>query len=162
MSKALDKSKSLNEGAILLPGYTVNGFDLMMIVQSGPFDPDKKLSDYSEEELEQLLYGKARKVATHFGGKTVNITVEGFIEKFTNKYIKQDVKTKSERTQQAVAPYITEGTCSSCHGARLSQAALSCRINGLNIAEMSSMEVGHSSASFGRLTTRSPRRSSSR
>ncbi|MCZ8515297.1 excinuclease ABC subunit UvrA [Paenibacillus filicis] len=143
MSKALNKSKSLNEGAIMLPGYTVNGFDWTMIVQSGPFDPDKKLSDYSEEELEQLLYGKARKVATQFGGKTVNITVEGFIEKFTNKYIKRDVKTMSERTQQAVATYITEGTCSSCHGARLSQPALNCRINGHNIAELSSMEVGH-------------------
>ncbi|GLI04461.1 excinuclease ABC subunit A [Paenibacillus tyrfis] len=143
MSKALDKSKSLNEGAIMLPGYTVDSFDWTMIVQSGPFDPDKKLIDYSEEELEQLLYGKARKVATQFGGKTVNITVEGVIEKFTNKYIKRDVKTMSERTQQAVAPYITEGSCTSCRGARLSQAALNCRINGHNIAELSSMEVGH-------------------
>ncbi|MGE6226575.1 ATP-binding cassette domain-containing protein [Paenibacillus chitinolyticus] len=142
MSKALDKSKSLHEGAILLPGYSVDSMDWTIIVQSGPFDPDKKLSDYSEEELEQLLYGKARKVATLFGGKTINITVEGVIEKFTNKYIKQDVKTKSERTQKTVAPYITEGPCSSCHGARLSQAALGCKINGLNIAEMSSMEVG--------------------
>ncbi|GMX60238.1 excinuclease ABC subunit UvrA [Paenibacillus elgii] len=143
MSKALDKSKSLNEGAIMLPGYTVDSFDWTMIVQSGPFDPDKKLIDYSEEELEQLLYGKARKVATQFGGKTVNITVEGVIEKFTNKYIKRDLKTMSERTQQAVAPYITEGSCTSCRGARLSQAALNCRINGHNIAELSSMEVGH-------------------
>ena len=142
MSKALDMSKSLNEGAIMLPDYTVDGWDWNMIVQSGHFDPDKKLSDYSDEELEQLLYGKARKVKMDFAGKAMNITVEGVIEKFTNKYIKQDVKTKSERTQKAVAPYISEGPCSSCHGARLSQAALSCRINGLNIAEMSSMEVG--------------------
>ncbi|WP_282942752.1 excinuclease ABC subunit UvrA [Paenibacillus sp. RC67] len=143
ISKALDKSKSLNEGAIMLPGYTVNGWDWNMIVQSGPFDPDKKLSDYSDEDLEQLLYGKARKVKMDFAGKATNITVEGVIEKFTNKYIKQDVKTKSERTQQTVAPYITEGICTSCHGARLSQAALNCRINGHNIAELSSMEVGH-------------------
>ncbi|MFE4571059.1 ATP-binding cassette domain-containing protein [Paenibacillus chitinolyticus] len=142
MSKALDKSKSLHEGAILLPGYSVDSMDWTIIIQSGPFDPDKKLGDYSEEELEQLLYGKARKVATLFGGKTINITVEGVIEKFTNKYIKQDVKTKSERTQKTVAPYISEGPCSSCHGARLSQAALGCKINGRNIAEMSSMEVG--------------------
>ncbi|MBB6669386.1 ATP-binding cassette domain-containing protein [Cohnella nanjingensis] len=142
MSKAVDLSKSLNDGAILLPGYGVDGFDWTMIVQSGPFDPDKKLSDYSEEELEQLLYGKAKKVGTQFGGKTVNITVEGFIEKFTNKYIKRDLKTMSERTQQTVAPYITEGPCSSCRGARLSQAALHCKIQGRNIAELSSMEVG--------------------
>lgn len=100
MSKAVDMSKSLQEGAIMLPGYGVDSFDWTMLVHSGPFDPGKKLSNYGEEELEQLLYGKARKVATQFGGKTMNITVEGVIEKFTNKYIKQDLKTKSERTQK--------------------------------------------------------------
>ncbi|WP_400164586.1 ATP-binding cassette domain-containing protein [Brevibacillus sp. TJ4] len=142
MSKAVDMSKSLNEGAIMLPDYSVNGWDWNMVVQSGDFDPDKKLSDYSNEELEQLLYAKARKVKMDFAGKATNITVEGVIEKFTNKYIKQDVKAKSERTQRAVAPYITEGPCPSCGGARLNQAALNCRINGFNIAEMSSMEVG--------------------
>lgn len=142
MSKALDRSKSLHEGAILLPNYDVNDWEWNMIVQSGDFDLDKKLSDYSDEELDQLLYAKARKVKMDFAGKATNITVEGVIEKFTNKYIKQDLKTKSERTQKAVTPYISEGPCSSCGGARLNQAALSCRINGYNIAELSSMEVG--------------------
>ncbi|MFO1443264.1 excinuclease ABC subunit UvrA [Bacillus sp. Bva_UNVM-123] len=142
LSKALDMSKSLNEGALMLPGYSVESWDWSLIVQSGPFDPDKKLSEYSDEELEQLLYGKARKVKVDFAGKAMNVTMEGVIEKFTNKYIKQDLKTKSERTQKAVAPYISDGLCPSCHGARLSQAALGCKINGLNIAEMSSMEVG--------------------
>jgi len=142
MSKALDKSKSLNEGAIQLPDYAVNSWDWNMVVQAGTYDLDKKLGEYSEEELEELLYSKARKVKMDFAGKATNITVEGIIEKFTNKYIKQDVKTKSERTQKSVAPFISEGPCSSCRGARLSQATLSCRINGLNIAELSSMEVG--------------------
>jgi excinuclease UvrABC ATPase subunit len=142
MSKALDKSLSLNEGAIKLPDYAVNSFDWSMVVQAGSFDLDKRLSDYSDEELEQLLYAKASKIQVQFGGKAMNITVEGVIEKFTNKYIKRDVKTMSERTQKAVAPYITEGPCISCHGARLSRKTLSCRINGLNIAEMASIEVG--------------------
>ncbi|MFC4101610.1 ATP-binding cassette domain-containing protein [Paenibacillus xanthanilyticus] len=142
MSKAVDMSKSLNEGAIMLPDYSVGGWEFNMVVQSGEYDLDKKLSDYSEEELDKLLYGKARKVQMDFAGKAMNITVEGAIEKFTNKYIKQDVKTKSERTQKTVAPYITEGPCSTCRGARLSQATLGCRINGRNIAELSSMEVG--------------------
>jgi len=142
MSKAVDMSKSLNEGAIMLPGYSVNDWEWNMLVQSGSYNLDKKLSDYSDEDLEQLLYGKAKKVKMDFAGKATNITVEGAIEKFTNKYIKQDVKTKSERTQKSVAPYITECTCPSCHGARLSQAALNCKVNGFNIAEMSSMEVG--------------------
>ncbi|MHA6484209.1 ATP-binding cassette domain-containing protein [Paenibacillus sp. strain BS8-2] len=143
MSKAVDKSKSLNEGALMLPDFGPGGWEFNMIMQSGSFDPDKKLSDYSAEELELLLYGKARKVQVDFAGKTMNITVEGMLEKFTNKYIKQDVKTKSERTQKLVAPYISEGPCTSCHGARLSQSTLSCKINGLNIADMSSMEVGN-------------------
>ncbi|RIX50225.1 excinuclease ABC subunit UvrA [Paenibacillus nanensis] len=142
MGKAIDMSQSLNEGAIKLPGYGVNDWEWNMIMQSGDFDPDKKLSDYSDEELDQLLYGKAKKVQVDFGGKAMNITVEGVIEKFTNKYIKQDVKTKSERTQKTVMPFISEGPCSSCRGARLSQAALSCKINGYNIADFSSMEVG--------------------
>jgi len=141
MSKALDMSLSLNEGAILLPDYAVGSFDFTMIVQSGSYDLDKKLRDFSQEELEELLYGKAKKVATQFGGKTVNITVEGFIEKFTNKYIKRDLKAMSERTQKKVEPFITDGLCQLCHGSRLSQAALSCKINGYNIADLSSMEA---------------------
>ncbi len=142
LSKALDMSKSLNDGAIQLPDYAVNSWEWSMIVHLGSFDFDKKLSDYSNEELEQLLYSKAKKVQMDFGGKAMNITVEGVIEKFTNKYIKQDVKAKSERTQRAVMPFIAEGPCTGCGRSRLSQAALSCRINGRNIAELSAMEVG--------------------
>lgn len=142
MNKALDMDKSLNEGALMLPDYGVGGWEFNMIGQLGIFDLDKKLRDYSQEELGQLLYAKARKVEVDFAGKTMNLTVEGVIEKFTNKYIKQDLKAKSERTQKTVMPYIIEGTCSSCRGARLSQAALSCKINDYNIADLSSMEVG--------------------
>ena len=142
MSMAVDMSRSLNEGAIMLPDYGGGNWEWNMLVQSGDFDIDKRLSDYSAEELEHLLYAKARKVQMDFAGKAMNITVEGVIEKFSNKYIKQDVKTKSERTQKAVAPFISEGPCTSCRGARLSQATLGCRINGRNIAELSSMEVG--------------------
>ncbi|MBD8499540.1 ATP-binding cassette domain-containing protein [Paenibacillus arenosi] len=142
MSKAVDMTKSLNEGAIMLPGYNVNDWEWNMLVQSGSYDLDQKLSEYPDEDLQELLYGKARKVKMDFAGKEMNITVEGALEKFTNKYIKQDVKTKSERTQKTVAPFITECSCPSCHGARLSQATLNCKINGHNIADMSSMEVG--------------------
>lgn len=142
LDKAIDMSRSLNEGAILLPDCKVGSWDWNLIVQSGEFDPDKKLCDYSEEELERLLYSKAKKVKVDFAGKPMNITVEGVIEKFTGKYIRQDVKLKSERTQKAVMPFIAEGPCPVCRGARLNQAALNCRIHGLNIAEMSAMEVG--------------------
>ncbi|MFD2117871.1 ATP-binding cassette domain-containing protein [Paenibacillus yanchengensis] len=142
MDKAIDMSKSLLEGAMQLPDYTVDSFDWTMLVQSGPFDTNKKLADYATDELEQLLYGKAKKMAVQFGGKSMNITVEGCIEKFTNKYIKRDLKTMSERTQRAVTPFIIEGGCNSCNGARLSQHTLQSKVNGYNIADMSAMEVG--------------------
>ncbi|MEK3915931.1 excinuclease ABC subunit UvrA [Paenibacillus sp. FSL H7-0331] len=140
--RALDITKSLNEGAILLPEYGVESWDWNIITQSGLFDNDKKLVDYTEAEMEQLLYGKPYKVEMQVGGKPVKFTSEGIIEKFSGKYIKRDLKTRPERTQKMVEPFITEGPCYLCRGARLSQAALSCKINGNNIAELSSMEVG--------------------
>lgn len=142
MERFLDTSKSLNEGAILFTAYAVSGWDWSFLTQSGLFDNDKKLEDYTEEEMERLLYGPPYKVKTNFGEKTINLTFEGIIAKFTRKYITGDVKTMSERTQKMVEPYLTLGPCTLCKGARLSQAALSCKINGYNIAELSAMEVG--------------------
>lgn len=138
----LDTSKSLNDGAILYPDYNVDKWDWSICTSSGLFDNDKVLDDYSDEEMEQLLYGEPYKVKTDFNGKSINLTFEGIINKFTRKYITRDLATYAERTQKVVKPYITEGPCRLCKGARLSQAALSCKINGYNIAELSSMEVG--------------------
>jgi len=74
-------------------------------------------------------------------GRPVNLTFEGIVARFTQKYITRDVKTYGERTQKTVEPYMIYGPCPLCQGARLSQATLSCRINGLNIGEMAAMEV---------------------
>ena len=137
----LDTSKSLNEGAILFPEYAVDSWGWSICTQSGLFDNDKKLADYTDEEMELLLHSKPYKVKIKVASKPVNLTFEGIVDKFSRKYITRDVKTMSERTQKAVAPYMTFGPCSLCKGARLSQAALSCKINGRNIAELSAMEV---------------------
>ncbi|MDX1991273.1 MAG: excinuclease ABC subunit UvrA [bacterium] len=142
MEAFLDMSKSLNGGAVLFPDYGVDSWDWSITTQSGLFDNDKKLEDYSEAELERLLYGEPYKVKTQMAGKPFNLTFEGIINKFTRKYITRDLKTLSERTQKAVEPYLTYGPCSLCKGARLSQAALSSRINGYNIAELAAMEIG--------------------
>ncbi len=141
LDKFLDKSKSLNDGAILYPEYAVESWGWNILIQSGLFDNGKKLDDYSEEEMNLLLHSKPYKVKMDFGGKPVNLTFEGIVDKFSRKYITGDVKSYSERTQNAVAPYMTYGPCTLCKGARLSQAALGCRINGYNIAELAAMEV---------------------
>ncbi|MBZ0291184.1 MAG: excinuclease ABC subunit UvrA [Anaerolineae bacterium] len=142
LDKFLDMSKSLNEGAILFGTYAIGKWDWNFLTQSGLFDNDKKLEDYTEEEMERLLYSPPLKVKTEFAGNSINITFEGIIAKFTRKYITTDVKTMSERTQKQVEPYITTGPCRACKGTRLSQTALSCKINGYNIAELAAMEVG--------------------
>jgi excinuclease UvrABC ATPase subunit len=138
----LDKSKTLNEGAILFGEYAVDTWGWNLIGQSKLFDMNKKLSKFSEKEMELLLYSKPYKVRTKIAGKDINLTCEGVIGRFTAKYITRDLKTLSERTQKAVEPYITMAPRTLCKGARLSQEVLKCRIEGRNIAEMASMEAG--------------------
>ncbi|MEO8130573.1 MAG: excinuclease ABC subunit UvrA, partial [Bryobacteraceae bacterium] len=138
----LDKSKTLNEGAILFHEYAIDSWGWNILGQSKLFDMEKKLAKFSEKEMELLLYGKPYKVKTKVAGKDFNLTNEGIISKFTAKYITRDVKTMSERTQRVVAPYITMAPCTVCKGARLSQEVLKCKIDGYNIADLASMEVG--------------------
>ena len=142
MALFLDTAKSLNDGAILYPEYGTGSWDWTICIQSGLFDNDKKLADYTDEEMEKLLHGKPYKVKTEVAGKPFNLTFEGIIDKFSRKYITRDLKTMSERTQKAVEPYLILGPCTLCKGARLSQLALSSKIAGRTIAQLSAMEVG--------------------
>jgi excinuclease ABC A subunit len=141
LDKFLDTSKSLNDGAILYPEYAVDSFAWNILLQSGLFDPKKKLDRYTDEEMNRLLHGEPFKVKVKLGGKSINITTEGIVDKFSRKYIIGNVKAYSERTQKSVEPYMTYGPCTLCKGARLSPAALRCKINGYNIAQLAAMEV---------------------
>jgi excinuclease UvrABC ATPase subunit len=133
VEKFYDLSKSLNEGAIQGPI-----FDDSIYAASGFFDNDKKISEFTEQEMDLLLYGEEQK----FKLGNMNRTYHGVITSFSRSYIERDLKTRSKRTQEKIAQYLTEGPCRACNGARLNKAVLSCRINGYNIAELSSMEVG--------------------
>ncbi len=141
LDKFLDKSKSLNEGAILFPEYVVGSWGWSNVINTGLFDPDKKISKYTQKEMNDLLYSEPIKVKTKLGAKDFNLTYEGIVNRFTNKYIKQDLKTKSERTQKSIEPFMTMGPCSECNGARLNQTILKCKISGYNIADLTSMEI---------------------
>lgn len=133
VEKFYDPSKSLSEGAIQGPV-----FDDSIYAASGFFDNDKKLSEFTEEEMDLLLYGKEQK----FKWGNMNRTYMGVITSFTRSYIERDLKTRSQRTQEKVAQYLTDGPCPACKGRRLNQTVLSCKINGYNIAELAAMEVG--------------------
>lgn len=141
LDQFLDKSKSLNEGAILFPEYAVEAWGWSLCIQSGLFDPEKQLSQYTQKEMDLLLHSEPMKVKTKVGAKDINLTFQGIIDKFASKYIKRDIKTMSERTQKAVARYMRMGPCALCNGTRLSQTVLKCKIDGRNIAELANMEI---------------------
>lgn len=141
LNKFLDTSKSLNEGAITFGEYAVNSWGWSLLLNTKLFDPDKKLSKYSAKEMDALLHHPPMKIKTNVGAKDFNMTFIGIVDQFVNKYIKRDLKTMSERTQKQVEPYMTMGPCTLCKGARLSQATLKSKINGYNIADLTSMEI---------------------
>jgi excinuclease UvrABC ATPase subunit len=130
----IDNAKSLNEGAVIAPGLA--GWESDLYGRSGFFDNDKKIADYTPEELDLLLYSEPRRHT----GLAYN-TYEGLVYKFNRKFIARDIQTLSPRIRQQVEPFLKLGPCPLCKGARLNQAALSCRINGYTIADLSAMEV---------------------
>jgi excinuclease UvrABC ATPase subunit len=136
----LDMGKSLREGAVQVPFF--NEWEAQAYTMSGFFDNDKKLRKFTKAEMDLLLHGKDRKFKAKFGGRTINLTYAGIIARIERSYIRRDIKTLSERTQKAVMPYLKPRECPACKGARLSPAALASRINGRNIADLSSLEVG--------------------
>lgn len=141
MDKALDMEKSLNEGAILLPGFAIGTWYGDSYAYSGLFDPDKKLVDYTEAEMEDFLQGKSRRVEVKTEKYTMKGTYEGLLNKFRRLYISRDISTTSQATQKSVAVFTSLTSCPSCGGARLNAKALGVKVNERSIAEAASLEA---------------------
>jgi excinuclease ABC A subunit len=133
---AFDMTKSISDGAILMPDYSIGGWGLRIMEAAG-VNLTKKLSDFSKDEWHDFLYGASRKVKVN----DMNLTHEGMENTFTKKYILRDLKTMSERTQKQFGPFIAMEACPACKGARLSQQALSVKVQGYTIADLSSMQI---------------------
>jgi len=130
----IDQTKSLNEGAVIAPGLT--NMERGIYAQSGFFDNDKKITEYTPEELDLLLSSEPRKHTS-----LPYNTYEGLVYKFNRKYVTRDIQTLSPRIRQQVEPFLQLGPCPLCKGARLNQAALNCKINGYNIAQLAALEM---------------------
>ena len=139
LSKTLDMDKSLNEGAILLPGYKVGTWQWKMYAMSGFFDLDKKIKDYSEEEYHKLVYGKPEKINSVFI-EGMNSTYMGLVEKFISQYIKTEYE-KSEANLKKIAPYTMQSVCHECGGKRYNDTVLGVKVEGKNIAEVTALQV---------------------
>lgn len=131
----VDADKSWNEGMVKLPAYGVGNWYWKIYVESGLFDLDKKFKDYSEEERNILYYG-----AKTPEGERVNKKVEGIVNQLRRTVLMRDTSTITEASVKRLLNLIIQKECPCCHGKRLNEHALSCKINGKNIYEMCELE----------------------
>lgn len=141
IDRAVDWSKSLNEGALLLPGLTVGGWEWNLYAGSGHFDPDKPVDRYTPEERHMLLHGGDFTVKVEMRAGSADVRFEGIVGRFTRLFLKRDTAGMSEKRKEAASRFTSERVCDACGGARLNEAALATRIDGLSIADFTRMEV---------------------
>ncbi|MEU2164888.1 excinuclease ABC subunit UvrA [Streptomyces chengbuensis] len=132
-----DRTKSLNEGAITVPGYAVGSWPWSIMVGSGFHDPDKKVGDFTDQEWEDFLRKPAVKV--RIGSN--NLTYEGLVTKIQRTWLVKDREGLQPHIRAFVDRAVVFTECPECDGTRLSRAALSSRIAGVNIADCSAMQI---------------------
>ncbi|NLD86123.1 MAG: excinuclease ABC subunit UvrA [Actinomycetales bacterium] len=133
----VDHSKSLSEGAILVPGYSMDGWYGRIYSGSGFFDMDKPVSEYSDEEMEILL----RQEPTKVKADGINVTFEGLIPKIQKSMLSKDVEAMQSHIRAFVERAVVFTTCPECDGTRLNEGARSSRIGEVNIADVSAMQI---------------------
>jgi excinuclease UvrABC ATPase subunit len=134
-SQLFDESKSLNEGALTIPGYTADGWQVRIF--SAVLDPDKPIKKYTKQERQDFLYKEPTKVKV--GG--VNLTYEGLIPRLQKSFLSKDVDAMQPHIRAFVERAVTFTTCPECKGTRLGEAARSSKIKGINIADACAMQI---------------------
>jgi excinuclease UvrABC ATPase subunit len=137
LAELFDDSKSLNEGAITVPGYTGGGWNSRLYSESGFYDPDKPIRRYTKQELHDFL--RHEPVRMKVAG--INMTYEGLIPRIQRSMLSKDKEGMQPHIRAFVDRAVTFTTCPECGGTRLSEAARSSRIKGLNIAEACAMQI---------------------
>ena len=132
-----DADKSLNEGALTIPGYTMDGWYGRIYRGCGFFDPDKPIKNFSKRELHDLLYKEPTKIKV----EGINLTYEGLIPKVQKSMLSKDVEALQPHIRAFVERAITFQTCPECGGTRLTVEARSSKINGINIADACAMQI---------------------
>ncbi|MBS4220688.1 excinuclease ABC subunit UvrA [Bacillus sp. FJAT-49711] len=140
LDAALDKEKSLNEGAILLPGFGPGTWQWKAYANSGFFDNDKKIRDYTIEEFEKLVYAEEEKTVVSYMNEEFNTTYEGLAVKFTRQNINRD-KDTSKAAEKKLKEFTTTGTCLSCQGTRYNEKVLSSKFKGHSIYDLTAMQL---------------------
>jgi excinuclease UvrABC ATPase subunit len=131
-----DESKSLSEGAIKVPGYTADGWATRIFAAAG-LDPDKKIRDYTDKELDRFLRQEATKVKV----EGINLTYEGLVPKVQKSMLSKDREAMQPHIRAFVDRAVTFMPCPDCGGTRLNEGARSSKIDGMSIADACAMQI---------------------
>jgi len=137
LSQLYDDGKSLNQGALTVPGYSMDGWFGRIFTGCGFFDPDKPIRKYTKRELHDLLYKEPTKIKV----EGINLTYEGLIPKIQKSMLAKDVDALQPHIRAFVERAMTFSTCPDCGGTRLSEAARSSKIKGISIADACAMQI---------------------
>jgi len=137
LSQLYDDSKSLNEGALRIPGYSMEGWYGRIFSGCGFFDPDKPIGDFTRTELDDLLY----KEPTRIKVEGINLTYEGLIPRIQKSMLSKEVDTLQPHVRAFVERAVTFTTCPDCGGTRLNEGARSSKIRGISIADACAMQI---------------------
>jgi len=137
LSALYDETKSLNEGALRIPGYSMDGWYGRIFSGSGFFDMDKPIGRYTKKELHNLLYREPTKIKV----ESINLTYEGVIPRIQKSMLAKDPEAMQPHVRAFVERAVTFTTCPECEGTRLSREARSSKIRGKSIADVCAMQI---------------------
>ncbi|MEU9831886.1 excinuclease ABC subunit UvrA [Streptosporangium sp. NPDC048047] len=137
LTQLYDDGKSLNEGALTIPGYSMDGWYGRIFAGCGFFDPDKPIREFTETELHDLLHREPTKIKV----EGINLTYEGLIPRIRKSFLSKDKEALQPHIRAFVERAVTFTACPECGGSRLNEAARSSRIKGVNIADACAMQI---------------------
>ncbi|MBO0654485.1 excinuclease ABC subunit UvrA [Streptomyces triculaminicus] len=137
LTQLYDDGKSLNEGALTIPGYSMDGWYGRIFRGCGFFDPDKPIRKFTKRELYDLLHKEPTKIKV----EGVNLTYEGLIPKIQKSMLAKDIDALQPHVRAFVERAMTFGVCPECDGTRLSEGARSSKIKRISIADACAMEI---------------------
>ncbi|MHA7175900.1 ATP-binding cassette domain-containing protein [Arthrobacter sp. Sr24] len=137
LAALFDAEKSLSEGAITVPNYSMDGWYGRIFAGSGFFDMDKKLGKFNKKELHDLLYKEPVKIKV----EGINLTYEGIIPKMQKSMLSKDVDAMQPHIRAFVERAVVFTTCPECEGTRLAEHARNSKIDGVSIADACAMQI---------------------
>jgi excinuclease UvrABC ATPase subunit len=137
LSQLFDEKKSLNEGAITIPGYSMDGWYGRIFRGCGFFDPDKPIKKFTKKEHDDLVYKEATKIKVD----GINLTYAGLVPSIQKSFLSKDVDALQPHIRAFVERAVTFAACPECKGTRLNEAARTSKIKGKNIAELCALQI---------------------